>query len=230
MKEIAKQVGIIAQEFDEESDLLVAADLMQKRLFSYSDSISAWAHDVSGLMLKRADQADYDTWLRVGKEMSSATKRRLNSPSVGRVFDRLQSEQINLIRSIPQGAAEKVFDWVRQGLANGTRPQDVVARIKQELGDVTATRAVCIARTETARARTSFTQARAMAVGSTGYIWRTVGDGAVRASHAALDGTVQRWDSPPIVELNPRGVIRAHPGCVWNCRCFASPIFSDVHK
>ena len=226
MKEIAKQVGIIAQEFDEEMDPMAAAQLVQQRLFSYSDSIASWARDVANVMLKRADQADYDTWLRVGKDISSETKQRLNSPSIGREFDRMQSEQINLIQSIPQVAAEKVQDWVKAGLSEGKRPIEIANRIQNDLAGVTESRAVCIARTETARARTNFTRARAMAVGSTGYIWRTVGDGAVRKTHAKLNGTVQRWDSPPLVEKG----IRAHPGTIWNCRCYASPIFPKENE
>lgn len=224
---MAKQVALIARQFNDENDLFAAAETVQQQLFSYADTIEAWAGDVSDIMLKRADQADYDTWLKVGKEMSAATRRRLKSAAIGLTHRRLQDEQVTLIKSLPLDAAKKVHEWATEGMTKGMRYPDIAKRIREELGAVTETRAICIARTETARARTNFTQARAQAVGSTGYIWRTVGDGAVRPMHAALDGTVQRWDAPPVCERGRGGEpIRAAPGCVWNCRCYAEPIFS----
>lgn len=47
------------------------------------------------------------------------------------------------------------------------------------------------------------------------YIWRTMGDTRVRPSHAALNGTVRRWDDSP------------DPGEEINCRCWAEPLNID---
>jgi hypothetical protein len=44
------------------------------------------------------------------------------------------------------------------------------------------------------------------------YIWRTVGDGKVRSSHAEREGEVFSWDNPPD---------GGHPGEAPNCRCWA---------
>jgi hypothetical protein len=44
------------------------------------------------------------------------------------------------------------------------------------------------------------------------YIWRTVGDGKVRSSHAERDGETFSWGHPP------EG---GHPGEAYNCRCRA---------
>lgn len=49
---------------------------------------------------------------------------------------------------------------------------------------------------------------------TTHYIWRTRDDDKVRASHAANEGRVFAWDSPP-----PTG----HPGTDFGCRCYAEP-------
>jgi len=49
---------------------------------------------------------------------------------------------------------------------------------------------------------------------ATHYVWRTRGDGKVRASHAANNGRVFAWDNPP-----PTG----HPGEDFGCRCSAEP-------
>ena len=215
---MAKQIARIAQEFDEETDPILAAGLIQQRLFSYADSLTNWATDVAKLMLERASKADYDTWLEAGQNIGRATRQRLQDAAIGPVFDQLQASQVDLITSLPREASMKVHEWVRDGLAKGQRYPDIVKRIKSELPPVVEFRAVCIARTESARARSNFTEARAKAVGSTHYVWHTVGDGAVRESHAALDGTIQAWDSPPITDKGKGGVPeRAHPGCIWNC-------------
>ncbi|MFO1242541.1 MAG: phage minor head protein [Rickettsiales bacterium] len=46
------------------------------------------------------------------------------------------------------------------------------------------------------------------------YIWRTRGDGKVRASHAENNGKIFAWDNPP-----PTG----NPGEDYGCRCVAEP-------
>lgn len=56
---------------------------------------------------------------------------------------------------------------------------------------------------------------------STHYIWRTRGDGKVRSSHAANDGRVFAWDSPPST---------GHPGEEFGCRCVAEPFLPQVDE
>ncbi|MFZ5930880.1 MAG: phage minor head protein [Pseudomonadota bacterium] len=49
---------------------------------------------------------------------------------------------------------------------------------------------------------------------STHYVWRTRGDGRVRATHAANNGRIFAWDYPPAT---------GHPGEDYGCRCVAEP-------
>ncbi len=56
---------------------------------------------------------------------------------------------------------------------------------------------------------------------TTHYIWRTRGDEKVRPSHAANNGKVFSWDSPP-----PTG----HPGDDYGCRCTAEPYQPDFNE
>ena len=219
-------VGKIAQEYKEDSDLFEQEKAVQKRLFSYADTLDAWANEVSDVMLKRVARADYSVWLRVGEKIGSETRRKLNEVTVSPIFYLLQHEQVELIKSLPLEAAQKVHEWTQIGLANGQRYPAIAKRIQTELGNVTKSRAITIARTETARTRSNFTEARAKAIGSTHYRWHTVGDGSVRRSHSELDGKVFSWNDPPITDYGKGGTpIRSHPGCVFNCRCWAEPIF-----
>ena len=231
LRKVSKMVDVIAREAYEETDPEGMAELIQTRLFSYRDTLDAWARDVSATMLKRAAQADYDVWKKVGKDLSTDMKRMLKKEGVGTTFAQLQGEQVDLIKSIPQTAAERVHEWAQKAMTDGTRPDVLAAKIRDEIGGVSESHAMLIARTETARARSNFTQARAKAVGSTGYIWHAVKDSGTRSRHRELDGTVQRWDAPPITDYGKGGApIRSAPGCIFNCRCWAEPIFPEEIK
>lgn len=222
-------VDLIASEAYEENNPEGMAAQIQGRLFSYAETIDEWALSVSATMLKRAAQADYDVWRKVGKELSADMKKKLKEEGAGTTFRRLQAEQVRLIKSIPRTAAERVAKWAADGMTEGIRADVLAKKIRDELGGVTESRALLIARTETARARSNFTQARAQAVGSTGYIWHSVNDSGTRARHRELNGTTQRWDSPPVTDYGKGGSpIRSHPGYVFRCRCWAEPIFPKV--
>ena len=128
---------LIAREYYDETDPEGMDALIQERLFSYSDTIDAWATAVATTMLKRASQADYDVWRKVGQELSADAKRMLKSDAVGSTFDKLQAEQVELIKSIPRDAAQRVHDWAAKGMTEGTRPDVIAKKIRDEIGGVT---------------------------------------------------------------------------------------------
>lgn len=225
LRKISKQIDLIAQLYKEETDPIIAAARMQERLFAYSDLIRPWASEVATLMCEHAAKADFDTWTQVAQGLSRSTRETLKDIAIGSVFDKIQADQVELITSLPRNAAQTVHEWTKQALATGQRYPEISKRIMTELGQNVEFKAIRVARTETARARTNFTMARAKAIGSTHYIWRTVNDGAVREMHTDLNGTIHAWDDPPVCEVGKGGKeVRANPGCVWNCRCFAEPI------
>lgn len=59
--------------------------------------------------------------------------------------------------------------------------------------------------------------------GTETYIWTSMHDRSVRARHQELDGTVQRWDDPPLADGPSKNgrVWHYHPGRENNCRCVA---------
>jgi hypothetical protein len=61
----------------------------------------------------------------------------------------------------------------------------------------------------------------AEAAGAGWYIWTTQNDSKVRAMHWRLEGTVQRWDRPPLTDLPD---FHGCPGEPNQCRCQAYPI------
>jgi len=51
------------------------------------------------------------------------------------------------------------------------------------------------------------------------YVWRTREDDKVRPSHAANDGVIFAWDTPPAT---------GHPGDDYGCRCTAEPYYGNL--
>lgn len=132
------------------------------------------------------------------------------------------SENVGLIKSIPQGLLGEMEDIVSTGFSAGKTLTSVVKDIEMSY-HVSRTKARFLARDQTAKLNAEISQAQQRAAGCTKYTWRTAGDQRVRDRHEELDKTVHYWDDPPIVDKKTGR--RCHPGEDYNCRCVAIPIF-----
>lgn len=161
-------------------------------------------------------------WKQHSRDMGRALRAEVENAPTGQLLQQLLAENVNLIRSIPEEAAKRVHERTVAALSTGHR----AATMEQEIldtGRVTEARARLIARTEVARTANSLTMARALHVGSDGYIWRTAGDSDVRDSHAEMEGKYIMWAVTP--KLSDGTV--THAGMIYNCRCFAEPVLPD---
>lgn len=188
------------------------------RKYALSPQFATWAKNVARKMVESADTADRQTWRKAARTLGKSIERELQEGDISARYNELMEEQVTLITSLPIDAAEKVHQMVTKGIAEGQRPEKIYDDVNR-LGEITRNRARLIARTETSRAQANLTQARAEAIGSPGYIWRTVGDSAVRSDHDELNGKFFTWDDPPVADK--RTGERAHPGTIYNCRCTA---------
>ena len=68
-------------------------------------------------------------------------------------------------------------------------------------------------------------QARALSIGSNGYIWRTAEDGDVRHSHREMEGKFVEWGRPPTLDG-----MTGHAGELPNCRCYKEIVFPNPHS
>lgn len=114
-----------------------------------------------------------------------------------------------------------VDEAVRTGMRASALANDIEALGKKSRGE-----AERIARDQIASANGELTKARQEQVGVTTYVWRTMNDERVRKDHAKLDGTIHRWDEPPIVDS--RTGRRRNPGGDYQCRCYAEPDMTDI--
>ncbi|WP_230623739.1 phage minor head protein [Chromobacterium violaceum] len=190
----------------------------------YAEALTEWAEATAGRMLANVQHQDVQAWMGMSAEMSKALRNEIRGSPTGAVMQSLLQEQVTLIKSLPLEAAERVHRLTLQGIEDGTRSSEIAKEIMRS-GEVTASRAKLIARTEVSRTASTLTQARAQHIGSTGYIWRTCGDSDVRSDHRVLNGKFIPWDQPPVADS--RTGARAHAGCIYGCRCYPEPVIPD---
>ncbi|EMR0588735.1 hypothetical protein RNF46_003193 [Citrobacter freundii] len=167
-------------------------------------------------MFLQVEQEEWNQWRSVSQEISEGLRDVVGNTPVGFVAQDIVSRQVQLIKSLPQEAADRVRDIqarAMEAVINGERP-DALYRMIMESGDVAESRAKMIARTEIGRATTALTQARAESIGSEGYWWRIKGVGT-RKSHKAMKDKFVRWDNPPTLDG-----MTGHAGCLPNCECW----------
>ncbi|OWT69219.1 phage head morphogenesis protein [Achromobacter sp. HZ28] len=226
LKKVAKNIGDIIDGFPAGNPS--ALPPLTAILESYSKALEEWARGASLRMLTEVNRRDRDAFLERSQDISQALRDEIRNADTGRVMQSLMAEQVDLIKSLPLEAAERVHKLTIEGLQDSTRAAEIAKEIARS-GEVTESRAVLIARTEVARTAAKLTEARALSIGSTHYIWRTVGDSDVRSGHKHMNGKVFAWNDPPMVnegsDKRPNW-LRHHPGEIWNCRCYAEPILA----
>lgn len=219
LSQVARQVGSIINGFPP-GDPSVEPTINQM-LTRYADLLNDWAVSAASSMLRDVYQGDRKVWAQRTESMAKALREEIRNAPTGRVMQNLLAEQVTLIKSIPLDAAKRVHKLTLQGIEDGTRASEIAKEI-QRSGEVSESKAKVIARTEVSRTAANLTEARARAVGSEGYIWRTSGDSDVRHSHAQMNGKFVRWDSPPTLDK-----MTGHAGCFPNCRCWADPVIPE---
>lgn len=142
--------------------------------------------------------------------------------SCGPVMQSIIAEQVKYIKSLPLEAADRVYDIQNRAIeavVTGGRAEHFAKEIAAS-GDIAKSRADLIARTELGRATGALDQARALSIGSNGYIWRTAEDGDVRHSHQEMEGKFVEWGKPPTLDG-----MTGHAGELPNCRCYKEIVF-----
>lgn len=135
------------------------------------------------------------------------------------------SDNVKLIKSLTVGQLDAIKGVVTRGARAGTHHTEVAAQIQNQFG-VTKRRAATIASDQIGKLNGELNQLRQTNLGVRRYRWSTSLDERVRRTHQTLEGTIQEWAKPPVVD--PRTGERGHPGQPIRCRCSAIPIIDDV--
>ena len=216
---MAKQIGLLIGAF--EPGDLERLPRLTDMLRRYSEALTPWAEQTAGRMIQQVNIADEAAWRQMGEQLSAGVQREILRAPTGETMRELMAQQVRLIKSLPIEAGQRVHDLTFKALEDSSRAKEIAAEIKRS-GQVTASRAMLIARTEVSRTAANLTQARAQHVGSDGYVWETSRDGDVRPSHKAMSGKFVAWNNPPTLDG-----LTGHAGCLPNCRCWARVIIHD---
>lgn len=222
LRQIASYVDSIIKGFDV-TDETVSPSIVTA-LRKYAESLDIWAKNASSKIIMDIALRDERTWLEYSKDMSVGIRKEIRETDIGMIVQQEVERQVGLIKSLPLEAAQRVQDLSIRAIIEGGRADEISGLI-MATGQVTKVRADTIARTEVSRASTIFTKARAESLGSEGYIWRSAEDADVRDRHRELNGKFFNWDEPPIAD--EKSGIRAHAGCIWNCRCYPEPVIPE---
>lgn len=212
LRNLARHIGHVVSGFDYEDGSAVST--VTAMLRQYAQALTPWARVTAEKMIREVNQRDLEGWRRHSLQISEALRREIINAPTGETLRALLESQVTLITSLPIEAANRVHELTLKGLETSSRATEVAREIMRT-GEVTESRALLIARTETSRTASTLVQARSMYVGSEQYIWRTSGDGDVREDHEKLNGRAFKWTSPPIADK--RTGARSHPGMIYNC-------------
>lgn len=129
-------------------------------------------------------------------------------------------ENVRLIRSIPLHLQGDLVEKVTETIAKKGFDQQALLKTLEQRFNVAGSRARLIARDQTTKTIGALTKARHQQIGVKEYIWVTSLDERVRSSHAALNGTKQKWETPPAET--------GHPGHDIQCRCVARAVIQGL--
>lgn len=226
LRKIARHVGEIIKGHPVDNPGAIPG--LQNALERYSILIRPWARTTARSMLANVSRRDEQVWSELTKTMGRALRAEIRNAPTGEMLRTMLEEQVELIASIPIEAGQRVHNLVLKGLEGASRGEEVVKEIRRST-EVSESLATLIARTEIGRVASGLTMARAVHIGSDGYIWRNVGDADVRPLHRShnrggIADKFYRWDDPPV--SGSKGE-RSIPGAIYNCRCYPEVVIPD---
>lgn len=201
-------------------------------------SKSKMFNDLANLISKRfvtlANTLDAKTWRDAARANSKGNVifRALQATlrtNIGLAVNDKFLENATLIRTLPLKVSEEVTKFVATETYKGLRAEEIAKTLQVKVAGYSNARASLIARTESSKAMTALTEARAKDVGVNWYRWSTAQDGnRVRESHQHMQGVLVRWNDPPSPErlVNEKDVGNYNAGNIYNCRCFPRPIIN----
>ncbi|EFR5478256.1 minor capsid protein [Salmonella enterica] len=225
LRQIARAVGdIVNGHYDGSNDSVTE---IMEALERYSEIITPWATKVAVNFTADIARQNEKQWRQYSRNISAELRNMVDRAPVGQVMQSIIAQQVRYIKSLPLEAADRVYDIQNKAIeavVTGGRAEPFAKEIAAS-GDVSRSRANLIARTELGRATGALDQARALSIGSNGYIWRTAEDGDVRHSHREMEGKFVEWGRPPTLDG-----MTGHAGELPNCRCYKEIVFPNPHS
>jgi SPP1 gp7 family putative phage head morphogenesis protein len=179
-------------------------------------------HEVDASKLVRSAASQFQD---VAKRLEIAPD--LSEGSLGRIATDYTQNMKLWIQKFSKESIQELRGVVEENAREGYRFDNLMDQIQNRY-EVTKTKAKFLARQETSIFMSTFRANKFKEAGVRKYQWSTAHDSRVRDRHADLDGTVQFYDSPPIVDQ--RTGRRGNPGFDYNCRCVDIPLVEKLQE
>lgn len=216
----------IATAFTQDASISSQARIVTNALIKkFTEAFAAFAKPMAERFTKESDKASdlaVKSSLRsLSDELTLATKTITSGP-LADILNATVTENVGLIKSIPQKYLSEVQGAVMRSITTGRGKQDLVPFLQKHKG-ITIRRARMISQDQTRKAFATLSRERMKKAGLKEYIWRhTSGSREPRELHIKLDGQVCRYDDPPVIQKSP--LVKGHPGHLINCACRMQPI------
>lgn len=151
------------------------------------------------------------------KTLSQLSQNALNA---------IYSRNLALIQSIPQEIINRYRNAFLNSVNNFDREQMV--KLAREYQLISLRRARMIARDQTQKAVSDFTQARSQQLGFKYYRWVTSRDERVSQEHKHLEGRIYAYDNPTAYIDKNKNI--GHPSQSVNCRCHAVSVILEPNQ
>ena len=208
-KNIQKSVEAMFDKINNKMEELYPDKLLKK----WSEAMAGHVNDISKKNTK-------NSFKNAGLDIGPMLVDKKLSP----FFQNIVDENVGLIRSIPKKRMESFKTKLTLMISQDRTQRDISKMISDEFVSNKNT-AKLIARDQTNKLNGKLQQYRQQQLGGSRYIWRTMGDNAVRENHKRLNGITYSWDKPPVAGSKGE---KLHPGQDFQCRCFPEMVFSDI--
>ena len=204
------------------------------RFLTFEQWLDAWAKQAAQRMITGVAVDNARTWREAamrsmrGAEIHALLMQELRG-ATGQRMRELIEENAKLIRSLPREISRKVTAKIAEQAMEGERAEVSKQSILRYTSHLANWHVRLIARTETSKASTALTQARAEELGLDWYVWLSSEDSRVRISHrfmAKQGGVLVNWKDAPSPErlVGEKSEGFYHAGNIYNCRCYPAPL------
>lgn len=162
---------------------------------------------------------------KVAKRIEADVGPLLRDGQMTPFFRQVVGQNVGLIRSLSEDALPTLKNKLVAMIAADAKSDTIADAIQAYFG-VTRTKAKGLARDQVSKLNGKVNEFRQKSLGGSRYTWRGSQDERERPDHRRLEGTVQLWSKPPIVDRASGR--RGHPGEDFFCRCWAEMKVEDV--
>lgn len=214
-KEPPRMAALVASDAAPSQKIKKTLDALAARWIAKFDE---WAPKIADAYLRDAFKLSDNAFKQALKDAGWTVEFKM-TPAVRDAFEASLTENIGLIRSIPEQYLQQVEGVVMRSYSAGRDLQTMVKELKQ-LYPKASDRAVLIARDQSNKANAVVNRARQMELGITEAIWMHSHAGKVpRPDHVAADG--KRYKIAEGCKISGEFI---QPGEAVNCRCTSRAI------